>query len=232
VATTNELGQPVGSALAVAVPDAPPDTTMAGVYCDLRRLDVEAHAADLYASYAEASDAGDWTYLPYGPFSSLDSFVDWLRTVENADDPMFFAVIDRESDAAVGLASYLRINPAACSIEVGHIHFSRRLQQRPAATEAMYLMMKRAFDSGYRRYEWKCDDLNAPSRAAAARLGFAYEGTFRQATHYKGRNRDTAWFGVIDSDWPRIDAAFRAWLDPANFDAGGAQLSSLAARAD
>ena len=127
------------------------------------------------------------------------------------------------------IASYLRIDPAAGSIEVGHINYSPLLQRKPAATEAMYLMMKHAFELGYRRYEWKCDALNAASRRAAERLGFTFEGTFRQAIVYKGRSRDTAWYSIIDQEWPALDAAFRGWLDPANFDAEGCQRRSLAA---
>jgi RimJ/RimL family protein N-acetyltransferase len=130
---------------------------------------------------------------------------------------------------AVGVASYLRIAPASGSIEVGHINFSPRLQQTPAATEAMYLLMKHAFELGYRRYEWKCDALNAPSRAAALRLGLSFEGVFRQATVVKGRNRDTAWYAAIDREWPGLDAAFARWLDPANFDAAGKQRVALSA---
>ena len=144
-------------------------------------------------------------------------------------DPLFHAIVPAGSGRAEGVASYLRIAPEAGSIEVGHINFSPRLMRTPAATEAMYLMMKRAFDLGYRRYEWKCDALNAPSRAAARRLGLSYEGIFRQATVYKGRNRDTAWYAAIDSEWPALKAAFETWLDPANFDAEGRQRESLRA---
>src|SRR4029077_13750033 len=141
---------------------------------------------------------------------------------------LFFAIIDLADEQPAGVASYLRIAPDSGSIEVGHIHYSPRLQRIPAATEAMYLLMKRAFALGYRRYEWKCDELNAPSRAAAQRLGLSYEGTFRQAVVYKGRNRDNAWFAAVDAEWPALRAAFRAWLDPANFDDRGRQRTRLA----
>src|SRR5207253_3505619 len=135
----------------------------------------------------------------------------------------FFAIVDHPAGKPAGLASYLRITPAAGSIEVGHIHYAPRIQRKPAATEAMYLLMKQAFELGYRRYEWKCDALNAASRAAAQRLGFSFEGVFRQATVYKMRSRDTAWYAMIDSEWPALRAAFETWLDPANFDESGRQ---------
>jgi len=142
-------------------------------------------------------------------------------------DPLFFAVVDAANGAAVGVASYLRIEPLFGSIEVGHLRFSARLQRRPAATEAMYLMMRRAFDLGYRRYEWKCDALNGPSRAAAQRLGLSFEGIFRQALVYKGRSRDTAWFATIDREWPALSEALTRWLDPLNFHPDGRQRVSL-----
>jgi RimJ/RimL family protein N-acetyltransferase len=141
---------------------------------------------------------------------------------------MFFAVVERGSGKPYGVASFMRIAPAAGSIEVGHIHFSEKMKRTPLATEAMYRMMKKAFDLGYRRYEWKCDALNAPSRAAAARFGFRFEGVFRQATVYKGRSRDTAWFSIIDSEWPAVRKAFETWLDPGNFDDQGKQRVRLA----
>ena len=166
--------------------------------------------------------------MSYGPFASLDAYRDWMHGVCARDDPLFHAIIDAASGKAVGVASYLRIDPAAGSIEVGHLLYSPLLQRTRAATEAMYLMMKRAFDLGYRRYEWKCDALNAPSRAAAQRLGFSYEGVFRQATVYKGRNRDTAWLSVIDREWPELEQAYTRWLAPANFDADGKQRLRLA----
>ena len=145
------------------------------------------------------------------------------------DDPLFHAVVDRANGRATGVASYLRIEERAGVIEVGHINYAPPLQRTPASTEAMYLMMRRVFDElGYRRYEWKCDALNAPSRAAARRLGFRFEGIFRQATVYKGRNRDTAWFSVLDSEWPALKAAFERWLSPENFDEDGRQRQSLA----
>ena len=207
----------------------PPHTPMQGRTCRLEPLNPERHAQSLYAANSAATDDGDWTYLPYGPYDSLEAYTAWQQAVYLGKDPQFYAIIDLASGEAVGVASYLRINPKQGSIEVGHIHFSRQLQKTPIATEAMYLMMKRAFDElGYRRYEWKCDALNAPSRAAAQRLGFSYEGTFRQALMYKGRNRDTAWFSILDTEWPQLKAAYEGWLHPDNFDAQGQQKMRLA----
>jgi len=224
---TNELEQPVGWPVQVAPVPAPSTESMTGQFCTLVALDPDAHTSDLFAAYSAAEDDGDWTYLPYGPFATETDFGEFTNQYANQPDPLFFSVIDPASGNAVGVASYLRINAAAASIEVGHIHFSRRLQRTPAATEAMYLMMDRAFSAGYRRYEWKCDALNQPSRNAAARLGFTHEGVFRQATHYKGRNRDTAWFGITDAEWPDLKAEYQRWLSPTNFDEHGQQLSPL-----
>ena len=152
----------------------------------------------------------------------------WLDRVSGGDDPLFHAIVEPQSARAFGVASYMRIDPAAGVIEVGGINYAPPLQRTPAATEAMYLMMRRVFDElGYRRYEWKCDSLNAPSRVAALRLGFRYEGMFRQATVYKARNRDTCWFSILDSEWPVLKTRFECWLDPGNFDAAGRQRHSL-----
>lgn len=168
-----------------------------------------------------------WTYLPVGPFASLVEYRTWLEAKQASDDPLFFAIVDTATGLTVGVASYLRIDPANGVVEVGHLQYSPLLQRTAAATEAMHLMMKQAFELGYRRYEWKCDALNEASRRAAERLGFTFEGIFRQAIVYKGRNRDTAWYSIIDAEWPRLDAAYRRWLDPGNFDENGRQRSSL-----
>jgi RimJ/RimL family protein N-acetyltransferase len=157
----------------------------------------------------------------------LASYRTWIEQYCCGSDPLFYAIVDLAKGEAVGVASYLRINPSIGSIEVGHINYSPLLQRTPAATEAMYLMMARAFDLGYRRYEWKCNALNAPSRAAARRLGLSFEGVFRQATIVKGRNRDTAWYAAIDHEWPAIKGAFLQWLSPSNFDERGKQRSRL-----
>jgi len=225
----NPLGQPVGESLADwQVPPHPPGQILEGRLARLEPL-VARHAASLYAAHALDADNRNWTYLPYGPFDTFDSYCAWIDRHCRGRDPLFYAIVERTSDAAVGVASYLRVAPASGSIEVGHINFSPRLQQTPAATEAMYLLMKHAFELGYRRYEWKCDALNAPSRAAALRLGLSFEGIFRQATVVKGRNRDTAWYAAIDREWPLLDAAFARWLDPANFDAAEKQRVALSA---
>ncbi len=170
-----------------------------------------------------------WTYLPRGPYASPDEYRSFAETACQNDDPLVHTILDNNSGEAVGTASYMRIEPSVGVIEIGSITYSPRLQRRPAATEAMYLMMRRVFDElGYRRYEWKCDSLNQPSRAAAARLGFRYEGLFRQASITRGGNRDTTWFSVIDSEWPALRTAFERWLDPANFATDGTQRHSLA----
>ena len=207
----------------------PPRTPIIGRSCRLEPLDAARHAAALHAAYGADAAGRGWTYLPYGPFADEVAFRSWVEEMARQDDPLFFAIVD-PSGNPIGMASYLRIAPAAGSIEVGHIHYAPALQRTRAATEAMYLMMRRAFDElGYRRYEWKCDDLNAASLRAADRLGFVYEGTFRQHTVYKGRSRDTAWYSIIDTDWPAVRRVFEAWLDPANFDERGRQRTPLRA---
>ncbi|HLI12940.1 MAG TPA: GNAT family protein [Alphaproteobacteria bacterium] len=227
----NHLGQPIGFPLPGWAPRPRPSRTpIEGRCCRIEPIDPDRHAEALFRANAVDREGRNWTYLAYGPFPDLDGYRAWMRSTCLGDDPMFHAIIDLRSGEAVGVASYLRIDPAAGVIEVGHINYSPLLQRRPAATEAMFLMMRRVFDElGYRRYEWKCDALNAPSRAAAARLGFRYEGLFRQATIYKGRNRDTAWFSIIDTEWPELRAGFERWLDPANFDAEGRQREKLSA---
>ena len=183
------------------------------------------HAADLHA--ANAADDAIWDYMPYGPFDDEGAYRAWVGAASAGDDPMFFALVDLEEGRAAGVASYLRIAPEAGSIEVGHICLAPAMQGTRAATEAMYLMMRWAFEAGYRRYEWKCNALNRASRRAAERLGLSYEGIFRQAAVVKGRNRDTAWFAAVDGEWPALRPAFEAWLDPANFVADGRQRRRL-----
>jgi RimJ/RimL family protein N-acetyltransferase len=202
---------------------------MAGRHCRVEPLDPARHGASLQRAYAEDREERIWTYLPYGPFATLADWLAWGEPAAKSQDPLFHAILDRDG-AALGIASFLRIDPANGVIEVGHINFAPRLQRTLAATEAMFLMMRRVFaELGYRRYEWKCDSLNAPSRRAAERLGFAYEGIFRQAIVYRERNRDTAWYAIIDKEWPALASAYEAWLAPANFDAAGHQRRSLGA---
>jgi len=227
MSSTNALGQPIGFPLpGWTPPAAPARTAMGGRYCRLEPMH-ERFALELHAAAAHDRDGRTWTYLPYGPFASEDECRRWLIRDCLGDDPAFFVIVDAATGRAVGQASYLNIKPGQGSIEVGHVYFSPLMKRTRAATEAMYLMMRRAFEAGFRRYEWKCDALNAPSRAAAERFGFSYEGIFRQATVVKGRNRDTAWYAAIDSEWPMLSAAFEAWLSPENFDAGGQQKASL-----
>ncbi len=221
--TQNALGQAIG----FPVPNwsarpKPPRASLQGRFARIEMLDADAHAAQLYAANAADREGRIWTYLPYGPYTEESVYRDWVAGMAKSEDPLFHAIIDQASGKAVGVASYLRIDAPVGVIEVGHINYAPALQRTAAASEAMYLLMKRVFDElGYRRYEWKCDALNAPSRAAAERLGFTYEGLFRQATIYKGRNRDTAWYAIIDKDWPKIRAVYEAWLAPGNFDGGG-----------
>jgi RimJ/RimL family protein N-acetyltransferase len=208
-------------------PPRPPRTVLSGHLCRIEPLDAARHGSALWAANALDGEGRNWDYLPYGPFASEADYLNWLGAMSRTEDPLFFAIVDVESGAAVGVASYLRIDPSNGVIEVGHLNFSPKLQRTPLATEAMYLMMRNAFALGYRRYEWKCNALNAPSRRAAQRLGFAYEGTFRQAAVSKGRNRDTAWYSVIDGEWPALRTAFERWLAAENFDADGRQRQSL-----
>ncbi|MWB77868.1 GNAT family N-acetyltransferase [Pseudooceanicola sp. 216_PA32_1] len=206
-------------------PPAPGALRLDGRYGELVPLSAADHAAPLW----EAFQGHDWLwdYMFAGPFDSFEGFRDWIASCEAGSDPLFLAIRDKETGQWGGMASYLRIAPEAGSIEVGNINFAPCLQRTRAATEAMALMMGWAFEAGYRRYEWKCNALNAPSRRAAQRYGFSYEGIFRQALVVKGRNRDTAWLAVIDSEWPELKAGFEAWLDPSNFDGEGRQKRSL-----
>ena len=227
----NQLGQPIGDPMEGWQPVArPPRTNMEGRFCRIEPIDLERHSADLFAAYQQDKDNRNWTYLPYGPMETEADLRKWVTDTCLGDDPLFHTVIDLATGKAVGVASYLRIEPAVGVIEVGPIHFSPLIQRTPNATEAMYLMMRRVFtELGYRRYEWKCDAVNVPSRHAAERSGFRFEGIFRQATMYKGRNRDTAWYSIIDKEWPALDRAFSTWLDDGNFDSAGQQKETLGA---
>ncbi len=225
----NSLGQPIGDPVPQWKPVAPPPRTpIDGRYSRIEPIDPERHAAQLFEAISDDQDGRTWTYMGYGPFATLPEYRAWMKATCLGDDPLFHTIVDRSTGQAVGVASYLRIDPKFGVIETGHIHYSPRLQRTRAATEAMFLLMRRVFEElGYRRYEWKCDSLNEPSRRAARRFGFSFEGIFRQATIYKGRNRDTAWFAIIDKEWPALKAAYEAWLDPANFAADGTQKQAL-----
>ena len=185
------------------------------------------HADELFSAFQTDKNDIIWRYLPYGPFLDIDDFKNWLLTVENQADPYFFAIKNKAINQFCGMASFLRIKPQDGAIEVGHINFSPLLQNTIAATEAMFLMMQWVFETGYRRYEWKCNSLNKKSCHAAQRLGFSYEGIFRQATIVKGYNRDTAWFAMIDKEWMAIKAAFQQYLHDNNFNNHGQQKQSL-----
>ncbi|WP_272598394.1 GNAT family N-acetyltransferase [Solirubrobacter ginsenosidimutans] len=204
--------------------DRPRRTVLEGARVRLEPLDPERHAGDLFA--AAEGDPALWDYLPYGPFDDVGALTEHLRAQAASDDPLFYAVV--VGGVASGIVSYLRIEPAHGCIEIGHIWFGAPLQRTPAATEAIYLLAREAFDGlGNRRFEWKCNAANERSRRAAERFGFTFEGVFRQHMIVKGGNRDTAWYSILDGEWPAVRAGFEAWLDEANFDADGVQRRSL-----
>ncbi len=226
---TNHLGQGVGEILDNWTScSLPPRSAIEGRFCRIEPINAEEHGASLYEAFALDGGGANWTYLGHEPFSNEEACLQWIETSCLSDDPLFHAIIDISTGKPVGVASLMRIDPLNGVIEVGNIHYSPLLQRKPAATEAMFLLMRRVFDElGYRRYEWKCDSLNAPSKRAAVRFGFRYEGLFRQAVVYKGRNRDTTWFSIIDSEWPGLRAAYEAWLDLSNFDEQQQQKTQL-----
>ena len=200
---------------------------MSGRYVRLEKLDPARHVPELATAQAD-TDPAHWTYLFDEKPASPAAYMEWAKKAASTEDPLFHAIVDLETAKTAGVAAFMRIDKAHGVIEIGHINLAPKLQRTRQATEAMYLFMKRAFDElGYRRYEWKCDSLNAPSRAAALRLGFTFEGIFRQAVIYKGRSRDTAWFSIIDKEWPALKAAFERWLEPDNFDEQGMQRRRL-----
>ncbi|MFE7191876.1 GNAT family N-acetyltransferase [Kitasatospora sp. NPDC057541] len=228
-ARPNEYGQPVGHPLPgwTARP-APARVTLEGRFCRVEPLDADRHADDLYAAYALAADGADWTYMTSGPFDDPADYRAHVTAETRADDPLQYAVVDPRTGRAVGTLALMRQDPSNGVVEVGSVTFSPLLKRTPLSTEAQFLLMSYAFDGlGYRRYEWKCDSLNEPSRRAAVRLGFTFEGIFRQAVVYKGRSRDTAWYSVVDTEWPQVGGALRRWLSPDNFDGEGRQKRSL-----
>jgi RimJ/RimL family protein N-acetyltransferase len=220
---------PLGAEVDWTPVERPGPTELQGTHILLRPVDPATDAEPLYAvSHPPEGDPVIWTYLPDGPYESpmhLSRMLGWAAT---SDDPLYFTLVERRSGRPVGQASYLRMKPEFGAIEIGHIWFGVPLQRTTAATEAIYLLCRHVFDDlGYRRLEWKCNALNAPSRRAAERFGFSFEGVFRNHQVIKGRNRDTAWYGMTDGAWPSIRSAYKAWLDPANFDAEGVQRRSL-----
>ena len=208
---------------------APGRQRLAGRYAEVVPVDPGRHAHDLFeASHGAGGDPAIWNYLGYGPFADEASFTTWLAERAASTDPLFFAILDRATGQALGMASYLRIVPVDGAIEIGHIWLAPALQRTRLATEAIFLMARHAFETlGNRRFEWKCNALNAPSRRAAIRFGFTFEGVFRQHMIVKGVNRDTAWYSILDGEWPAVRAGFEAWLDPSNFDPGGGQRQTL-----
>ncbi len=229
--TTNEYGQPIGRGLPSWTPrPLPPRTPVEGRFCRIEPISTERHGEALLAAYAAAPDSRDWTYMSVGPFPNAEAYRGHLAKIAASGDPLHYAIVDKSSGMALGTFALMRIDRNNGVIEVGFVAYSRKLRRTRIATEAMYLLIKRVFDElGYRRLEWKCDHLNAPSRAAALRYGFRFEGIFRQAVVYKGRTRDTAWYSIIDAEWPVLEGAYEAWLDVANFDAAGNQIEALGA---
>lgn len=225
---TTDNGTPIGAPLGhLVTPPRPQKKTLEGRYTRLEPLDPVRHASALHRANLTDQDNRIWTYLPYGPFNTEADYRAWTEQMAAEPDPFFYALLDKTTGTPIGILSYLRINPAAGSIEVGHICLPPLAQKTRQATEALILLIRQAFNQGYRRMEWKCDVLNRASRRAAERLGLSFEGVFRQATHYKGRNRDTAWFATTDKDWPHLERAYATWLDPTNFNPDGKQKASL-----
>lgn len=226
---TNEFNQIVGIEINNWQRKATPSNTiLQGQYCRLEPLMIHKHAAQLFDSLMLDNLGDTWTYLPYGPFNEYEAFLSWLQSTMSEPDTLLYAILDIKNSIPIGIAGYLRINPEHGVIEVGHLHFSKLLQKTPAATEAMFLMMEHAFDAlNYRRYEWKCNALNDASKNAALRLGFTFEGIFRQSNVFKNRNRDTAWFSILDHEWPRLNKKLKEWLKPNNFNSDGIQKRRL-----
>jgi RimJ/RimL family protein N-acetyltransferase len=211
-----------------ATRERPTKVIMHGRYCTLEKLDLNQHAAVLFQALSTNNQGESWTYLPYGPFNTLDEFIRWARETIADKETILYAIVDPKTKGPIDICAYLRINPEHGVVEVGHLHYSALLKQTPAATETMFLMMHYALEElKYRRYEWKCNALNEPSKQSALRLGFQFEGTFRQSNVFKNRNRDTAWFSIVDSEWPAIKARFERWLDTNNFDQHGHQKTCL-----
>ena len=208
-------------------PEYPSGDTMQGARCRLERLSPDLHATSLHDAFAADTGGRNWTYFSYGPFAACKDYRAWIEEESGLQDLLLFAVVPLDSGQASGVTGYLRITPLHGGIEIGHIHFSDKLKRTPAATEAIYLMLSHVFELGYRRCEWKCDSLNEASCRAAERFGLTYEGLFRKHIVYKGRNRDTAWYSIVDTDWEKLKPAFERWLAPENFDDNGTQCERL-----
>ena len=220
-----ECGLPIGPALLRSGPAKNPQRiVLNGRYCRLEPLDPKSHGDDLYSASMPPDSTARFRYLPECAPTSMHEFSEWMVAAAKSKDPLFFAVIDKRSGRVEGRQSLMRITPLHQCIEIGHIYWGPSISQSRVATEANFLFSRYVFeDLGYRRYEWKCDALNVPSRRAALRFGFRYEGHFRRATIVRGRSRDTAWFSIIDEEWPLLKSAYEKWLAPENFDADGKQ---------
>lgn len=224
----NQYQQPIGEALPDWQPVlSPPRAVIAGRYCRLEPLDINNHAKDLYEAYASAQDERDWTYLFSPRPADVAACREWIADKISDTSLVPVAVVDNQTAKAVGMACFMRIDNCNGVLELGHLSWSPGMQRTVLGTEALWLMLKTTFELGYRRCEWKCDSLNAPSRVAAERLGFRWEGRFRQMMARNNRNRDTDWLSIIDSEWPAINLAISTWLDPQNFSAEGQQIHSL-----
>lgn len=222
---TNTLGQPIGFTIHNFTPPPRPNfNSLSGNYARLELISL-SHLNSLFEAFSLDTQGINWTYMPYGPFKDLKEFSEWAQKACFGEDPKFYTIF--HGDKPAGLASYMRIEPTVGCIEIGHIHLSPLLQKTREGTEALLLMIEWAFNAGYRRLEWKCDALNAPSCKAAQRLGFSFEGIFRQATIYKSRNRDTSWYAITDQDWSALKNAYQIWLNPQNFDANGKEIKKL-----
>jgi RimJ/RimL family protein N-acetyltransferase len=225
--------RPVGEVVDPLPPGLSPDRRpLFGRWVRLEAVSAAKHGVDLFNSFSASDPEGHiWTYLGYGPFAALPVFQAWLAEREASRDPWFYAYVRKDTGTAAGMGAFMRLDANNGVIEIGHIWMSPSLQRTREATDAIYLMMRHAFDElGVRRLEWKCDALNALSRRAAGRFGFVFEGVFRQHMIVKGRNRDTAWFSIIGKDWPPIRKAFQDWLKDGNFDTKGGQKTPLKAR--
>lgn len=225
----NQFGQVLGHLVENWIPcQRPAKVFIQGRYCILEPIEINKHAVKLFDVLAIDNQGESWTYLPYGPFDTINEFKNWLVKTMSDNDTLLYAILDVKTQESIGISGYLRMDPEHGVIEIGHLHFSALLKQTSLATEAIYLMLRHVFDElKFRRCEWKCNDLNEPSRRAAERFGFIFEGIFRQNYIFKNRNRDTAWFSIIDSEWGAIKEKFEKWLNPNNFDAKGKQILKL-----